>query len=352
MDSDSMDALIEKVYDKIKDFRKDEGVHITPEGIRDWALQFGDDAAFMLAETDNILNQTYLTKEEAIELFRNYIKEHLERYHYPDIVSYLKDVSFLRLQLTGKSQDVIVDMVEEIIWNDYGEKVTDYADCPKKLYVYFDDVLVTGGTLIRDLSKWINSDKRLALLNERKIFLEIDLIVEHRFGLEITRYRLGKYVCPGLNISNINVRHYYEVENHLKLPYAYGNQQLNAVAIPVKDSLSIEAINYWENLKANKHADYAFRPECRPTEEKFFTSPENRTKFEKVLVEKGLYIINQIQNAKENVRPLGFIYSSYKTMGVGTLFFTWRNVPNNAPLVFWWEVAGHNWKPLFHVKKS
>ena len=62
-----MDVLIEQVYDKIKDFRKDEGVQITREGIRDWALQFGDDAIFMLAETDNILNQTYLTKEEAVE---------------------------------------------------------------------------------------------------------------------------------------------------------------------------------------------------------------------------------------------------------------------------------------------
>ena len=41
-----MDALIEHVYDKIKDFRNDEGVQITCAGIRDWALQFGDDAAF------------------------------------------------------------------------------------------------------------------------------------------------------------------------------------------------------------------------------------------------------------------------------------------------------------------
>lgn len=347
-----MDALIEKIYDKIKDFRKDEGVHITHQGIRDWALQFGDDAAFMLSETDNILNQTYLTKEEAIELFRNHIKEHLKRYKYSDIVSYLKDVSFLRLQPEGKSQNVIVDMVEEIIMNDYGQNVTDYADCPKKLFIYFDDVLVTGGTLLSDLSKWINSNDRLTLLNEKRIVLEIDLIVEHRFGQQMTLYRLEKYECPGINMNNIHIWHYYEVENHLKLPYGYGNQQLNAVAIPVKESLSTDAINYWENLKADRHSDYAFRPESRPVEENYFTSPENRTKFEKLLVEKGLYIINQIQNVGNHVRPLGFIYPSYKTMGVGTLFFTWRNVPNNAPLVFWWEVPGHNWKPLFPAKRS
>ncbi len=347
-----MDALIEQVYDKIKDFRKDEGVQITRDGIRDWALQFGDDAAFMLAETDNILNQTYLTKEEAIELFRNYIKKHIERYHYADVVSYLKEVSFLRLQPAGKSQNVIVNMVEEIIRNDYGFEVIDYADYPKKLFIYFDDVLITGGTLLDDLAVWINSENRLALLNEHKIVLEVDLIVEHRFGQQMTCYRLKKQKCPGFNMSNIHIWHYYEVENHLKLPYGYGTQRLNAVAIPVKDSLSPEAINYWENLEADRHADYAFRPESRPAEEKYFTSPENRIKFERLLVDKGLYIISQIQNLGSHVRPLGFIYPSYKTMGVGTLFFTWRNVPNNAPLVYWWEVPGHNWKPLFPAKRG
>ena len=347
-----MDVLIEQVYDKIKDFRKDEGVQITREGIRDWALQFGDDAIFMLAETDNILNQTYLTKEEAVELFRNYIKKHIERYHYSDVETYLKDVSYLRLQPVGKSQNVIVDMVEEIIRNDYGFEVADYADHPKKLFIYFDDVLITGGTLLGDLSGWINNDNRLTLLNEHKIVLEVDLIVEHRFGQQMTFYRLEKQKCPGLNIGNIHIWHYYEVENHLKLPYGYGSQRLNAVAIPVKESLSPEAINYWENLDADRHADYAFRPESRPVEEKYFTTPENRIRFEKLLVDKGLYIINQIQNIGGHVRPLGFIYPSYKTMGVGTLFFTWRNVPNNAPLVYWWEVPGHNWKPLFPAKRG
>ena len=55
-----IDALVEQVFDKIKDFRKDEGVQITRDGIREWAEQFGDDAEFMLCETDSILGKTYL----------------------------------------------------------------------------------------------------------------------------------------------------------------------------------------------------------------------------------------------------------------------------------------------------
>lgn len=348
-----MDKLVEEVYDKIKDFRKDEGVVITRDGIREWAEQFGDDAEFMLLETNNILGKTYLTKEEAVDLFRNYIKDHLKRHKYNDIVSYLQDVCYLRLQPEGKSQNIIVDMVEDIIRIDYGLNVADFADYPKNLFIYFDDVLITGGTILSDLTKWIKQDNRIAELNAHNIKLEVNLIVEHCLGQSITLYRLGKYECPGLDTSNIHIWRYYEVENHLKLPYVYGGQKLNAVAIPVKESLSPEAIKYWEELEATGHPEYAFRPEGRPSIEEYFTSVENRIRYEQNLVDKGLYIINQIQGeVKGYVRPLGFIYPSYKTLGVGTLFFTWRNVPNNSPLVFWWDVPGHNWKPLFPAKRG
>lgn len=349
-----MEKLIDSIFSKIKDFRKDEGVKITREGIREWAIQFGDDAEFMLAETDNILRQTYLTKEEAIVLFRHYITEHLNRYSYKDIVDYLKDVCYLRLQSEGKSQNVIVDMVEDIIRDDYGLNVSDFADYPKKVYIYFDDVLITGGTILDDLTAWINEGNRITELNTHAIHLEVDLIVEHCLGQSMTLYKLEKYKCPGLDTRNVHIRHFYEVENHLKLPCTLGGQKLNAVAIPVKESLSPEALKYWDDLDADQHADYAFRPEGRPAKEEYFTSPENRIRFERILVNKGLYIINQIHgdDKPSYIRPLGFIFPSYKTLGVGSLFFTWRNIPNNSPLVFWWDVPGHDWKPLFPAKRG
>lgn len=348
-----IENLVEQVYDKIKDFRKDEGVQITRESIREWAEQFGNDAEFMLAETNNILEKTYLPKDVAIDLLRNFIKGHLLRHKYNDIVSYLKDVCFLRLQPKGKSQDVLVDMVEDIIRTDYGLDVADFEEYPKKLFIYFDDVLITGGTIGDDLANWLNEDNRINDLNNHTIKLEVNLFVEHRFGHNMVLFRMENITCKGLNTGNIHIWRYYEIENHLKLPYIYGGQKLNAVAIPVKETLSSDAIKYWEELDAQKHSDYAFRPECRPAKEEYFTSAENRIRFEKILVDKGLYIINQIQGeVKSNVRPLGFIYPSYKTFGVGTLFFTWRNVPNNSPLVFWWDVPGHNWKPLFPAKRG
>ena len=56
------------------------------------------------------------------------------------------------------------------------------------------------------------------------------------------------------------------------------------------------------------------------------------------------------ENPDPRKRPLGDTVKSHKTLGTGTLFFTWRNISNTCPIVFWWDVFGHNWTPLFSLK--
>lgn len=103
-------------------------------------------------------------------------------------------------------------------------------------------------------------------------------------------------------------------------------------------------------MTATKYEDYAYRKDENPAKENFFTSPENRIIYENILLQKGISIIEMIKSpVKPNLRPLGLINPNYKTYGLGTHFFTWRNIPNNSPLVFWWQVEGHNWQPLFPV---
>lgn len=48
------------------------------------------------------------------------------------------------------------------------------------------------------------------------------------------------------------------------------------------------------------------------------------------------------------MRPLGYGLTSHKNLGFGTLCITYRNVPFNTPLVFWYQY--HNWLPLFERK--
>ena len=156
-------------------------------------------------------------------------------------------------------------------------------------------------------------------------------------------FRIMKEIADAIK-HKINWLYNYEIQNHLK----FNKQKLN-IAIPISNQPEVVK-SYLLKLEADKKEEFAYRKESEPITETFFSSPENRIKYENIILKKGIEIINMIGGEpKKNLRPLGVIHPAYKTYGLGTHFFTWRNIPNNSPLVFWWEVQGHNWLPLFSV---
>lgn len=106
--------------------------------------------------------------------------------------------------------------------------------------------------------------------------------------------------------------------------------------------------DYFASLDTNVQS--VFRNKNEPILETFFSSPENRVRFENLLLVKGLEILNSVSVQKKNIRPLGFTLPSHKNFGFGTLCFTFRNVPNNTPLVFWY--SSPIWQPLFKNKRQ
>lgn len=93
-----------------------------------------------------------------------------------------------------------------------------------------------------------------------------------------------------------------------------------------------------------------YRNPERPTNEQFFTSKENRDRFEKIILKKSIEIYNRSEKLLSEPRPKPLGYGLYTdiSLGFGALIFTWRNVPFNVPLVFWY--SGHGWLPLFERK--
>lgn len=337
-----MEEIAAAIQNIIKGYRNEDGIHIQTQDVLDWAYQFGDDAEFMLSEVHHLLKQIYLSKEDAIKALRGLLNNQYKDYGFTSIEEYLQQTCFLKLQHEGKSQHVYLEMMDQIVYAKTNHHLSDYDTYPKTLFVYLDDVLASGGTIRRDLRKWLASNDHAKLLKEHKIKLELSLICVHTMGLAFMEYGLKK------EFGNfpLKYRSCYEIQNHLK----WINQALN-IAIPVKDQPK-EVKEYLAQLDAEKYEDYAYRDSAKPEREIFFSSVENRVKFENLLLEKGLYIINQIKGEiKPNIRPLGLINPNYKTFGLGTHFFTWRNVPNNCPLVYWWDVSGHDWKPLFPPKR-
>lgn len=343
-----MQDAAQSIHDVIKGYRNHDGVNITVENIRGWGRQFGDDEEFVLAELSELLPETYVSRERAKNLLANRIKFYIGYFSYSSVSAFLTDTEFLDLQLPHKSQPAILVLLEEVLNEQFDESYLRYKTFPKINFIYFDDILASGSTIGRQLTEWLNLSDQKGRFNHEKIQakeirLSVSLFCCHRWGLSFQQYRLTNSFKDKRS-DRITWHWDYEVQNHAK----FINQRLN-LAKPVKGA-NLKVNTYFASLIADKYEDYAFRELSTPIKETFFTNAQNRIKFENILVDKGIDIINMIEGeVKSNIRPLGLINPSYKIMGLGTHFFTWRNIPNNSPLVYWWEVPGHDWKPLFSV---
>jgi hypothetical protein len=344
----TIEELAENIYEVIKDYRNHDNVFITQKSIIEWAEQFENNGVLILTELNKIINETYVSRNKAKEFIYEHILEYLKLYKYSNITTFLIDTEFIDVQQAHKSQPAILNLLEEVLNEKFQESYLKYSDYPKVNYVYFDDILASGSTVGRDTIAFLNrtdsSGKRFdQKIQDNDIKFSISIFCLHTWGFEFQKFRIQKEFSDKV-MKKINWFWNYEIQNHAK----FNNQKLN-IAKPVKGNNS-KINGYLENLPATKYEDYAYRKANTPMTEQFFTSADNRIKFENILTEKGIDIINMIQGeVKTNLRPLGLINPQYKIFGLGTHFFTWRNIPNNSPLVYWWEVHGHSWKPLFSV---
>lgn len=347
-----MIEIANNLLEVIKDYRSDDGFEQTSERIILWANQFGENAEFVLREVSHIIPQVYVSKAKAKTSISSQVKKLMQIFRYESITRFLADTEFLDLQPPYKSQKAILTLLEEILAAEYGESLEKYKKLSKINFVYFDDILATGSTIGKDLISWLNSVDGNGIQNVQHLLtnkykLSVNLFCLHSWGQAFLKNRLNKSFEENYRANvGSKIRWFcdYNIENHAK----WNNQSLN-VAFPTEEQPpNVKA--YLANLTASKYEDYAYRKSHNPVNEKFFTSSENRIIYENLILEKGISIIKMIKGeVKPNIRPLGLMNPTYKTFGLGTHFFTWRNIPNNSPLVFWWEVLGHSWIPLFPV---
>ncbi|MBK5214548.1 MAG: hypothetical protein JJE55_12910 [Flavobacteriaceae bacterium] len=352
-----MERIAAQIFEIIKDYQcdyADRKFEITVNHIISWANQFGDDAAFVLNELLHFLPEVYISKNKAKDLLRVRLLEIQKFYGYKTMSEMVVNTHFFDLQKSYKSQSEILLIIDDILKSEFMVNYKDTIDKPKKNHIYFDDILATGGTAYRDLATWlearddgVNANSK-AIINQTKT-LGISLFCYHSFGFSNMQWRLMKQFDDKIK-KVLLVGKDYVVENHIKTKWIAENQKLNCV-YPVEEQAK-EVLDYLAGLEAENDSVPAFRPSNLPKKETFFSSPENRIKLEKIFLEKGIELLNKVQteNPDRRKRPLGDTVRSHKTFGTGTLFFTWRNISNTCPLVFWWDVPGHNWLPLFCVK--
>lgn len=351
-----MDEIIEKIIAIIKDYRKDDisifyRKKMDKAHIMKWIEQFDEgDRDFMLSELLHLLPNSYLTKENTLRILGDEFETLRKDFGYDSVSDFLDETKFLDCQENGKSQKVFLQIIDTILQEKYNYNLKKCGTKEVKNWIYFDDVLASGGTFRANIleeienygnKKFIDSGIKIiasfVILHSwatNNVSFSIDNAIKHKLGQRLKFYRVAK------------------VENNPRINYYNSNPDFNHI-YPIKNDLGESVLEFVENSFDRdyelRNAQFAFRNPEYPKEEKFFSSPENRIRYENILLKKGFEIIESIDNlTAKSLRPLGMTPPSYKTLGTGSHFFTWRNISNTCPLVFWW--GANDWYPLFPVK--
>ena len=243
----------------------------------------------------------------------------------------LSQIQFLDIQIKGHSQKRLVNLLEEYYIKTKGVTINRYDNTNSNInkYIYLDDCMYTGFTLIKDISNWIDNMN----LNSNTQ-LDIIFLGEYNGNFDY----VNGFLIKKCNEKGITVKIYSM--------YEYNN---NFHYVPPYDVLWPQYME--EQKKITGKGGLGFRNTYLGEESDLFTSSYNRVVLEKALLKKGAYICSLPQNRNERMKPMG--YSHGISLGFGAFFATCFNISNNCPLAFWWgdlwssssETLG-KWYPL------
>lgn len=364
------ERTIKRVFSILKDYRSDENnesVKIKEDDIMTWICQFDEnERLIILQEMENIFKHRYCSKEKMINFLSSTIIDLAKKNGYSDIASFLKVTTFLNLQPQGKSQGVILDHLNNLLKQKYNLTINDCGKQRTLFCIYIDDILCTGLTLVNDIIEWSKQKNQHGLINkvlveneEIKLFFVYAFSHNYNYQKKIheMRRKISKKFSDACElISMIQVENSIDNDSALDLIFPVEDKEQNLFGNTQNDLI----YNYKQSVIKNvdKHTkqyntnslDEFYRPKNLPFFELFFSNENNREVIENAFLVKGIEILNKVKAPNKNMRPLGYSLPSLKNFGFGALCFTWRNIPNNAPLVLWYSYGGFT--PLFKVSRG
>ncbi|MBI9031341.1 hypothetical protein JEZ13_05000 [bacterium] len=339
--------LIDNVYEIIKDYRAGEDDCMQKWHIIRWINQFDseDDRIFILKELKHLLPNSYLSRQDAEEFLISIVDDIKDTFSIGTTENFFKEVNFILVQKEDKSQQSLLNILRRYSIDNFNIAINCSSDIGSyKYHIYIDDVVATGGTLYKDLKSFIKINKDSIFKKGIKIIPFF--ICYHNWGLKNTFARLE---YSSKEFHKIMADYYFSYVILKNDPREEESNKLYNLLYPIKSEIGqyfLDNIGKYFDRNDWRNEEYAFREEHLPLKEDFFSSPENRLRYEEILLKKGIEIMDKtVSLSLKSIRPLGCTLLSNKTLGTGTHFFTWRNISNTCPLVFWY--SGGDWKPLF-----
>ncbi|SUJ16215.1 Uncharacterised protein [Sphingobacterium spiritivorum] len=353
-----MSDPIDSIVDIIKDYRKenisDEGVVMDKAHVNKWINQFdAESREFVLNELLHLLRKSYLSYDQVSNHIRNMFGIISSELSYNTVNELLNHSIFQRTQKEYKSQHLYLGLIEHWLEIDYKIKINTSDSSIQNIF-YIDDILGSGGTFIREIKEVIN-DIGLRNFLDKKIKIICCFTVLHRWAMRNVKFQLQNILKVDKSYIDNHFKFYrvFEIENDPHIGFGNNDNPSFDHVYPIETPLGNEVLGF---IQANIRNDYefrnekhAFRNEDYPVQESYFSSNYNRKRYEYILLEKGFEIMKRIDfEMARGLRPLGMTNPSNKTLGTGTHYFSWRNISNTCPLVFWW--GKNDWYPLFPVQ--
>jgi hypothetical protein len=326
--------LLWSISTTVADYRRGEIPPIHASHVAKWVKQFeSQDRLVILEELDRMLKQRYVSRSQ----MRDAITTLLQR-----VLRLVPKAEHSRIRLMnasrkGNSQNELLNLAREILATSFQIDTEKPIHSPA-IYIYLDDCLFTGNTLIYDAKNWLNQNSSIQI--ERIYFL---FHTTHSSG----EYYVGKQFEIPLKSKNISWRilSLKQVQNN---PNTTGRYDC-FWSQPCSEKEDV--LGLVDQLQQQPYSRI-WRPlTVSPTSE-LFSSSENRDMIEKAFLNAGFRITTFSTEQKPEMRPLG--YEKLTSLGFGAMFVTYRNIANNCPLVLWWgdpNKPSHHplgkWYPLF-----
>lgn len=332
--------LCRMISEIIREYRNEEiNILIDTAHVEKWVSQFSEDTQMIiLSETLHILSTWYYPKSKIVDLYLVKIESFLtKKYEYRSDQEMLKDVAFVSVQNIGNSQKQLVNMMKELVNEQYMCSINIDNGGEYKHYVYLDDGLYSGSRAREDIGLLLENLPRNSTLD---VFYLVAGTQNFSYSMQILkesakekRISLSMYrVFPLCNNHNARRSDAGDWEEH-------ESKQICLWPIASLEEHS-EVKKYQESLRlSDGQKYYLYRRAPWAYDSGIFTSVVNRNIVEKEFLLKGIEIVNSIDDAK-GMRPLGYDYHSF---GYGSFCATELNISNTCPLVLWWGV---NWYPL------
>lgn len=329
--------VCKNIAEIIRDYRSGEFGRYDSSHVEKWISQFDEDEQeIVLLETLKILKRNYITRENFSQFVDALIDSDSVYKSEKDI--YWKNVSLLNIQKNGNSQNELNNVLAEKINSLY--QVDNLIGKKSDEFIYLDDFIFSGNRLFTDMQDWIAN---YAPDECRVCIITIGWFVYGQWSTENKLKKIAKELNKNIKFVFVSFPE-FRLENRLY------RKDYSEVLWPTNQITSLAGYDDWFNAES-------FNPKYREknsTKNEIFSSTR-REQYEQIMFKYGLKIMGFSSQNSSVVKPLG--YSTFRGFGFGAAVFSFRNCPNNNPLVFWWgdpEAASSHpfskWYPLLQRK--